>query len=113
MHELGLCDMLLKKVDSIVKESDLEGVNSITVQVGSLSGVVAKYMEDCWSAVTDGTEYSECEMKTVVFNGEAECADCGERFVADIENLVCPKCGGKKIFPVSGTDLVILEIEGY
>lgn len=113
MHELGLCDALLKKVDSIVKESDLEGVNSITLQIGSLSGVVAKYMEDFWSAVTDGTEYEGSVMKTVTLNGEAACLDCGEKFEADLEKLVCPQCGGKKLMPVSGRDIVVLEIEGY
>lgn len=97
MHELGLCDALLKKVDSIVKESDLEGVNSITLQIGSLSGVVAKYMEDCWSAVTDGTEYEGSVMKTVTLNGEAACLDCGEKFEADLKNSSVPNAEAKSL----------------
>ena len=113
MHELGLCDVLLKKIDSIVKESDLEGVNSITLQIGNLSGVVEKYMVDCWKAVTDGTEYEGCEMKTVTLKGEARCTDCDTVFEANLDSLVCPACGSKKLIPISGRDIVILEIEGY
>ena len=53
MHELGLCDALLKKVDQIAKESELEGVNSVTLDIGTLSGVIPRFMSDCWEAVID------------------------------------------------------------
>ena len=42
--------------------------------------------------------------------GEAQCIECGERFVADLERLRCPNCGGNKLTPVSGTDLTLKEI---
>ena len=40
MHELALCDAMLKMVRDISREQSLEGVRSITVRVGTLSGVV-------------------------------------------------------------------------
>ena len=57
MHELALCDAMLKMVRDISREQALEGVRSITVRVGTLSGVVPRFLTDCWVAVTDGTEY--------------------------------------------------------
>ena len=57
MHELALCDAMLKMVRDISREQALEGVRSITVRVGTLSGVVPRFLTDCWTAVTDGTEY--------------------------------------------------------
>ena len=113
MHELGLCDALLKKMDAIAKENELEKVNSITLRIGSLSGVIGSFMADCWTAVTDGTDYADCEMKIEIQNGEAQCLDCMETFEADLDNLVCPRCGGRKLNPISGRELTILEIEGY
>ena len=62
MHELGLCDALLKKVDGLVRENELEGVNSVTIEVGTLSGVIPRFMEDCWEAVIDDTPYSETKL---------------------------------------------------
>ncbi|MFR0796090.1 MAG: hypothetical protein ACLSHG_07015 [Oscillospiraceae bacterium] len=35
MHELALCDAMLKMVRDISREQALEGVRSITVRVGS------------------------------------------------------------------------------
>ena len=64
MHELALCDAMLKMVRDISREQALEGVRSITVRVGSLSGVVPRFLTDCWVAVTDGTEYDGCLLYT-------------------------------------------------
>ena len=51
MHELALCDAMLKMVRDISREQALEGVRSITVRVGSLSGVVPRFLTDCWVGV--------------------------------------------------------------
>ena len=84
MHELALCDAMLKMVRDISREQALEGVRSITVRVGTLSGVVPRFL-----------------------------TDCGAEFVADVEDLSCPDCGGKKLMPLSGRDMTIQEIEAY
>ena len=113
MHELGICDALLKMVREAVREEELEGVNSVTVEVGTLSGVMPGFLSDCWIAVLDGTELEGVPLVVETLPGEAQCLDCGERFTADLERLVCPKCGGKKLTPVSGYDLTLKEIDAY
>ena len=59
MHELGLCDALLRMVDGIVAEEKLTAVHKITLEIGELSGVVPRFMTDCWTAVADGTRYAQ------------------------------------------------------
>ena len=46
MHELALCDAMLKMVRDISREQALAGVRSITVRVGTLSGVVPRFLTD-------------------------------------------------------------------
>ena len=111
MHELGICDALLKMVDQIAKDEQLEVIRRITVEVGTLSGVVPKYLGDCWVAVTDGTPYADTEFSIEVVKGSAKCFDCGQEFAAGInDKLLCPFCGGDKLVPVSGRDLTLKEI---
>ena len=110
MHELGICDALLKMVRNIAVEESLEEITRITVEVGSLSGVVPAYMSDCWEAVTDGTELAEVEFVVEELEGTARCLDCGEEFPADANRLRCPKCGGEKLTPLTGRDLTLKEI---
>ena len=110
MHELGICDALLKMLRNVAEEEKLQNVQSITVEVGTLSGVVPRFLSDCWQAVIDGTEFDAVDMIVETVEGEAQCIECGERFVADLERLRCPNCGGNKLTPVSGTDLTLKEI---
>lgn len=111
MHELGICDALLKMVDDIVKKEEADGVSRVTLEVGLLSGVVPRYLTDCWQAVIDGTAYADTELIVEPIPGTALCIDCGAEFEADLNKLVCPDCGGKKLTPLSGRDLTIKEIE--
>ena len=111
MHELGICDALLKKVDEIVKNEEADGVSRVTVEVGLLSGVIPRYLTDCWQAVIDGTKYADTALKVDTVPGIALCIDCGAEFEADLNKLICPACGGKKLTPLSGRDLTIKEIE--
>ena len=110
MHELGICDALLKMVRNIAAEESLEEITRITVEVGSLSGVVPAYMSDCWEAVTDGTELADVEFVVEELEGTARCLDCGEEFPADCNRLRCPSCGGEKLTPLTGRDLTLKEI---
>ena len=41
----------------------------------------------------------------------AYCEDCGHEFSADLDRLYCPKCTGRRLTPLTGTDLTIKEIE--
>ena len=105
MHELALCDAMLKMVRDISREQALEGVRSITV--------VPRFLTDCWAAVTDGTEYDGVPLRVETEAGRARCLDCGAEFAANVEDLSCPDCGGKKLMPLSGRDMTIQEIEAY
>ena len=111
MHELGICDALLKMVRSIAEEEALEEISRITIEVGSLSGVVPAYMSDCWVAVTDGTELEETEFVIEELAGTAKCMDCEQEFVADLNDLSWPFCRGKKLMPLTGRDLTLKEIQ--
>ena len=112
MHELGICDAILKTVDGIAKEEQLSSVHKVTLEVGMLSGVVPRFLEDCWQAVVDGTPYENTALVIETINGIARCLDCGHEFSADLERLYCPKCVSRRITPVTGNDLTLKEIVG-
>ena len=111
MHELGICDAILKTVDGIAKQEELSCIHSVTLEVGLLSGAVPRFLEDCWQAVIDGTPYAETALMIETINGIARCEDCSHEFSADLERLYCPKCFGRRLTPLTGTDLTIKEIE--
>ena len=110
MHELGICDAMLKMVRGIMKDEELDTISRITVEVGSLGGVMPNFLADCWVAVTDGTELEDVEFVIEELAGTAKCMDCDAEFVADLNDLSCPKCHGRKLTPLTGRDLTLKEI---
>ncbi len=88
MHELGICDALLKMVRGVAKEQALQEIQRITV----------------------GTELEGVEFVIEELEGTARCLDCGREFPADVEHLRCPSCGSEKLTPMTGRDLTLKEI---
>ena len=106
MHELGLCDALLRMIRKIIAEEELTQVSKVTLEVGELSGVLPKYMY-----VIDGTEFEETKLVIEEIPGVARCLDCGAEFHSNAEILRCPVCSGNKLMPREGRDMTIKEIE--
>ena len=113
MHELGICDAILKTVDGIAKDEQLTTVHKVTLEVGMLSGVVPRFLTDCWQAVIDGTEYADTELIIETVPGIASCMDCDEEFRIDVNNFRCPFCGSHNLTPVSGRDMLLKEIAAW
>lgn len=113
MHELGIADAIIKMMDKILKEEEMTGANKIVLEIGELSGVVPKFMDDCWGAVVAGTKYENTALEMEIVPGIARCLDCGSDFRAAETDFKCPECGSEKVMPMFGRDMTIKEIEAY
>lgn len=111
MHEMGIMSAMLKTLDRILEQEQATEVHKIVLEIGELSGVVPRFIEDCYEAVVDGTRYASTELEIEVVPGEVRCEDCGEEFNAAQYDLKCPQCGGQCLTPLGGTDFFIKEIE--
>jgi len=113
MHEMGLTDAALKMVDGILEKNGCRGASRIVFEIGDLSGVVPRFVRDCWEAVCDGTKYEKTALVPESAPATAECLDCGKIFPASLDHLVCPDCLSRKLKPLTGMDMTIKEIEAY
>ena len=113
MHEMGIADAMLRMADRIVREEGLDTVVRITVEIGDLSGVLPRFLENCWEAVRAGTSFEDTVLDIVTVPGTLRCEACGRIFQADPEDLRCPDCGDRKLTPLSGRDMTILQIEAH
>lgn len=95
MHELALCDALLKMVRDISREEALDGVRSITVRVGTLSGVIPHFLTDCWVAVTDGTEYDGVPLRVETEAGRAAVSTAARSLRPTSTTSPAPAAAGK------------------
>lgn len=108
---MGIADAMLKMIDKIISEEDVSEINSVTLEIGDLSGVVPHFMADCWEAVCDGTRYEKTKLIIETVPGTLRCEDCLNEFTADLDKLYCPKCKSNKLTPLSGRELSVKEVE--
>lgn len=113
MHELGLCDAMLKMIGKILGEEGAGPykVEKVVLEVGELSGVVPHFMEESWRAVVERTPYEGAALEIRMLPGYADCMECSAHFRPTQCGFVCPECGGEKLKPVSGTDMTIQSVE--
>lgn len=110
MHELGILSALVSTVEGIVQEEALTEVEKIVIEVGELSGIVPRYIEQCYPAAVYKTFMEKTVLELVVVPGIVKCRDCGRVFNALATDLRCPACDGQDLEILEGNDMIVKEI---
>jgi hydrogenase nickel incorporation protein HypA/HybF len=110
MHELGILSALVRTVEKIVQDEGMTEVEKIVIEVGELSGIVPRYLEECYPAAVYKTFMEETALALVVVPGIVKCRDCGLVFHALEHDLCCPDCEGKNLDILGGNDILVSEI---
>lgn len=110
MHELGILSSLVHTIEGIVQEEGLTEVEKVVIEVGELSGIVPRYIEQCYPAAVYKTFMEKTELELVAVPGIVKCRDCGLVFNAAANYLRCPDCGGQKLEILEGNDMIVREI---
>jgi len=110
MHELGVVIEVVKTVEHFAREHGVTKIDSLVLQIGELSSIVPKYVEDCFPAAADGTLLQEAKLRIEIVPGDASCGTCGGIFNIIRNRGTCPACGSKGWELLSGKEFVIKEI---
>ena len=49
MHELNIVTYVIDQVKEIAEQNELTEIDSVTLELGEVSGVVSDYLKDCWA----------------------------------------------------------------
>jgi hydrogenase nickel incorporation protein HypA/HybF len=110
VHELGVVIEVVKTVGDFAKKNNVQQIQTVVLQIGELSSMVPKYIEDCFPMAIEGTILQNSKLEIEVLPGNALCSSCGKVFnVLQSEN-VCPGCGSKDREIISGKEFMIKEI---
>ena len=112
MHELGIVIEVVKQVEQLAKENDVEKVTELTIEVGEVSGVVKEYFEDAFKWFIKKTEYmKECTLKYITIQGISYCEDCKQTYPTTKYGKECPNCHSPHTYLVSGKEVMIKDIK--
>ncbi|KAB3530764.1 hydrogenase maturation nickel metallochaperone HypA [Alkaliphilus pronyensis] len=113
MHELGIVFEVIKVVDGFVKENKLTKVDKIVLEIGELSQAIPRFIEECYPAAVDETDYKETKLEIISLPANGECNICQEVYNIISNRKVCPKCDGQDFKLISGQEFNIKEIVAY
>jgi len=112
MHELGVVFHVIEEVEDLAKKNNVKHINSVTLEIGTVSGVVPSYLEDCWNwAVSKHELMTECKLKIEKIKAITHCEDCGEDYNTIIYGKTCPKCQSPNTYLIQGNEFSIKEME--
>lgn len=110
MHELGIVIEIVKTVETFAHKNGLTKIDTLVLQIGELSSVIPKYIEDCYPAAVDSTMLQDTKLKIEILPGNALCKDCRKVFNVIAGNKKCPVCGTSDWELLCGREFLIKEI---
>ncbi|GAB6096210.1 hydrogenase maturation nickel metallochaperone HypA [Desulfatiferula olefinivorans] len=110
MHELGVVIKVVKTVEVFAQENGLTKIETLVLQIGALSQVIPRYVEEIYPMAVKDTLLKETRLKIEVLPANARCRTCGKVFDVLENKGVCPFCHSKKPEMISGNEFMIKEI---
>ena len=111
MHELAVCQGLLREVERVAAQHDAAAVERIVLRVGALSGVEPPLLERAFEVARTGTVAERAEL--VIENGPVvvKCRECGGSCTVPVNRLLCGYCGDWRVRVIEGEELLLQSVE--
>ncbi len=110
MHELSLCDDLLGQVVAIAAQNNARSVESITVQIGALSGVESALLESAFTMIKAGTVAEQALLIMQTSPVTVLCRKCGTQSEVAANRLLCNACQSHETALLSGDELILASV---
>ena len=110
MHELSLCDDLLGQVKTIATQNNAQSVESITVQIGALSGVEPILLESAFDLIKVGTIAEQAKLILQTSAVTVFCRVCGAESEVTVNNLLCNACKSNETEVIKGDELILASV---
>lgn len=111
MHELSLCQGLIRQVLEIAHEHHAERVEQVVLRVGPLSGVEPHRLADAFPFATAGTRAEGAELIIEAEPVHVRCPGCGAETAATIQSLACADCGNPRTEVLGGDELLLVSVQ--
>ena len=111
MHELSVCQALLRQVAKLAEGRGASVVESITIEVGPLCGVEPMLLASAFGILRAGGCAAQAALLIEETPVTIGCLNCGVQAQTAPSRLVCAACGGFRIRIVAGDELRLRRVE--
>ena len=111
MHELSVTQGILNFAIEEAQKREAKKITSLTVSLGSLSGIIAESVEIYFPLVAEGTIAEGARLIFHRVPASVHCLECGKTSELPDFRLRCPACTSRKVELKSGREAYIESIE--
>jgi hydrogenase nickel incorporation protein HypA/HybF len=111
MHELSICQALLRSVEAVAREHRARAVLAIELDVGALAGVEPALLESAFSIARAGTLAQAARLSLRSLPVRVRCLACGQETETAPNRLLCEACGSWNAQVVQGQELLLRNVE--
>jgi len=110
LHELSVVFEVVKAVEQIALDNHITEVDTIVLQIGEISSMIPRYIEECFPAAIDGTFLEKTKLHIEIITATGLCRECDQVFKIVENEGVCPDCHTRNWELLSGKEFMIKEI---
>jgi hydrogenase nickel incorporation protein HypA/HybF len=107
VHELGIAESVIEAVTERLPDTK---ITSISLEVGSLSGIVPDSLRFSFDLAAEGTPLQGATLDISSSAARCRCRACGAEFEPDGAGVLCP-CGSADVTVLSGQELRITSVQ--
>jgi len=111
MHELSVCQALLRQVEALAREHGGAPVMAIELRIGPLSGVEPALLEHAFAIAKQGTLAEDARLVIERPPLTVRCLLCGRDSEATASRLACCHCGSHRTRLISGDEMLLTGID--
>ncbi len=111
MHEMSLCESVLKCLQESAKTQNFKRVKTVWLEIGALSGVEIEALRFSFEVVVKDSLADRAKLEIIALPGEAWCMKCSATVIIEQRFDACPKCGSYQLQVTGGDEMKIKELE--
>ena len=112
MHELGIVFKVIEIVGEAAKEYEDCEIESVTLEIGEVSGVVEEYLQNCWSwAIKKYPVFlDQATLHVEKIPAITYCEGCGKLYETVRYGKICPFCKSSSTWLLQGNEFLVKDI---
>jgi hydrogenase nickel incorporation protein HypA/HybF len=111
MHELAICQSLLREVERTALANGSTEVSAIVVAIGPLSGVEAPLLARAFTVARGGSVAARATLEIRPMPIVVWCKNCAIETRVAANALLCGRCGAWQVDLRSGDELLLMRVE--
>lgn len=108
MHELSICEAIVRTVESL---ADGRPVRRVNVRIGHLRQVVPDSLLFSWELLTEGSDLAGCALVIEHVPAVVHCPGCDRDTTLEWPVLMCAICESHDVALVSGEEFQIASMD--